>query len=109
MGGTRTDRAAHQPSQRGHHAGFSGVPAPGGLAGAWITCGTCQRPASTAAATMAMDSRLIRTLPWPMVCAARVASPGAGGYGAGEGRHRQPGPVGADAELLDGLGPLGPA
>src|SRR4030095_9290299 len=42
---------------------------------AWSTCGTCQRPASTVAATMAMDSRLIRTLPWPMVCAARFASP----------------------------------
>jgi len=42
---------------------------------AWSTCGTCQRPASTVAATMAMDSRLIRTLPWPMVCAARFAWP----------------------------------
>src|SRR5690349_21409992 len=54
--------------------GSSGVPAPGALTGVLMTCGTCQLPASTAAATMAMDSRLIRTLPWPMVCAARVAS-----------------------------------
>src|SRR5262249_22447569 len=56
----------------------SSAPRLGG-SGAWSTCGTCQRPASTVAATMAMDSRLIRTLPWPMVCAARFAPPGAEG------------------------------
>src|SRR6266702_578454 len=54
------------------------APALGGSE-ACSTCGTCQRPASTVAATMAMDSRLIRTLPWPMVCEARFASPAAEG------------------------------
>ena len=54
----------------------SAAPASGG-SGACSTCGTCQRPASTVAATMAMDSKLIRTVPWPMVCAARPAWPAA--------------------------------
>src|SRR5579871_2338318 len=57
----------------------SGAPAVDGLADVWMTWGTCHWPASTAAATMAMDSRLIRTLPWPMVWAARAASPAADG------------------------------
>jgi hypothetical protein len=39
----------------------------------------CQLPASTAAATMAMDSGLIWTLPWPMVSAARPPTPDTGG------------------------------
>ena len=58
---------------------FGSSAALGGSAGAWSTCGTCRRPESTVAAAMAMDSRLIRTFPRPMVCAARFASSGAYG------------------------------
>src|ERR1035437_7735758 len=52
--------------------------APGLLAesaASWVTCGMCQLPESTAAATIAIDSGLTRTLPWPIVSAARSASP----------------------------------
>ena len=45
---------------------------------------------------MAMDSRLIRTLPWPMVCAARAASPAPDGTEpekAGTGSRDQSAPM----------------
>src|SRR5580658_878087 len=68
------------PSMRPRRAssvpGSSAVPAlAGGSAGFSMNCGVCQLPESTAAATMAMDSGLIRTSPWPIVSAATSASP----------------------------------
>src|SRR5580692_9085231 len=50
-----------------------------GSVGPSTTCGACQLPESTSAATMAIDSGLTRTLPWPIVSAARAASPAAEG------------------------------
>ncbi len=46
-----------------------------GSAASWVTCGMCQLPESTAAATIAIDSGLTRTLPWPIDSAARSAYP----------------------------------
>src|ERR1700677_2419447 len=74
--------------------GFSAVPEGSGEPS--MNCGVCQVPESTAAATMAMDSGLIWTLPWPMVSAARAATPAADGTDpekAGTGREDQSDPM----------------